>query len=61
MAVICPIRGKRGRPRYRPDIVLGIVDDYGSDYQPLHAVGIAMFFFINSIILTDFCFFLFKD
>jgi pimeloyl-ACP methyl ester carboxylesterase len=37
--------------------VLGIADDYGSDYKPLHAVDIATFFSIYSIILIDCCVF----
>jgi hypothetical protein len=61
MAVICPIRSKRDRPRCLPDIVQGIVDDYDSDYKPLHAVDLATFLSIHSTILIYFYVFLFKD
>jgi hypothetical protein len=37
MAGICLIHSERG--------VLGIVDDYGSNYQRFHAVDIAILFF----------------
>jgi len=55
MAGICLIHSERG--------VLGIVDDYGSNYQRFHAVDIAILFFIDVhlIILIYFLFFLFKD
>ncbi|SOE96020.1 hypothetical protein SAMN05414139_08943 [Burkholderia sp. D7] len=61
VAMICPMRSKRGRPRYRTDIVLGIVDDYGSDYKRLHAVNTAISFSIHLIILIYFYVFLFKS
>jgi hypothetical protein len=39
MAGICLIHSERG--------VLGIVDDYGSNYQRFHAVDIAILFFLD--------------
>ncbi len=50
MAVIFPVRSQAAACWG-----LEIVDDYDGDYKPLHAVDIAIFIFIHSIILSVFC------